>query len=378
MEQKIGMRIGIIGGGQLGMMLMEAAKPLGFAVTVLDKKDCPATFAGAHLLQGSITDVGKIQELGRRVDLVTVEIEHVETDALAAIEQEGISVHPSPRSLTIIKDKFAQKQFLHRHEFPTADVFPVDNESEAQNAAAVFGYPFLLKKRQGGFDGRGNAVIHARTDIAEAIQKFGHATLYAESHVSFVKELAVMVARGTTGDIATFPVVETIHADSVLRVALAPAAIDQSLSHQAEALARSIVKRLHGAGVFGIELFLTADGELLVNEIAPRVHNSGHFTIEACQTSQFTQHLLAISGQELGPTTMTCGAAVMVNILGQRSGVARPTGRERAEAIRNTAVHWYHKQEVVPLRKMGHITVTGDTVEACLEQANEALMVVSV
>jgi 5-(carboxyamino)imidazole ribonucleotide synthase len=374
----IATRIGVIGGGQLGMMLTEAATPLGLDVTVLDQPGCPATYAGAHLVPGSITDADRIQELARGVDVVTFEIEHVNAEALLEIEADGVTIHPSPRSLITIKDKLAQKTFLRGHGIPTADFLTVDGEADLYAAAMRFGYPFLVKTRHGGFDGRGNAVVTAPDDFADTIWKLGGEALYAERFVPFAKELAVMVARGTTGEIAIYPVVETVHEESVLRLVLAPAPLDPSLAQQAETLARDVMRHLHGAGVFGIEMFLTQDGEILINEIAPRVHNSGHYTIEACATSQFAQHLLAITGRALGSSAMTHPAAVTINILGERSGVADPQGTEEAETLGVTAVHWYHKREVRPLRKMGHITVTGDRVEQCLETADAARALVSV
>jgi 5-(carboxyamino)imidazole ribonucleotide synthase len=377
MREEARTRVGIIGGGQLGMMLTEAAAPLGLDVAVLDQPGCPATYAGARLVPGSITDADRIRELARGVDVVTFEIEHVNTDALLEIEAQGVTVHPSPRSLVTIKDKFAQKTFLRGHGIPTADFLPVEGEADLLQAAARFGFPFLVKTRHGGFDGRGNAVVATPSDFAGTLRKLGGAALYAERFVPFARELAVMVTRSTGGEIATYPVVETVHEESVLRLVLAPAPIDPALAHRAETLARDVMGHLHGAGVFGIEMFLTQDGEILINEIAPRVHNSGHYTIEACATSQFAQHLLAITGRPLGPTTMTYPAAVMVNILGARSGVADQRGTEAAGARGEAAVHWYHKREVRPLRKMGHITVTGDTVEQCLETATAARALVS-
>ena len=378
MQHTSGPRIGIIGGGQLGMMLTEAASSLGLDITVLDQPGCPATYAGAHLVPGSITDADRIRELARQVDVVTFEIEHVNTDALLALEDEGVTVQPSPHSLITIKDKFAQKTFLRRHGIPTADFLAIDGEDDLLLAAAWFGFPFLVKTRHGGFDGRGNAVVANPNDFAEAMRKLGSARLYAERFVPFAKELAVMVARSTTGEIATYPVVETVHQESVLRLVLAPAPIAPTLAQRAETLAREVMTHLHGAGVFGIEMFLTADGDISINEIAPRVHNSGHYTIEACQTSQFAQHLLAVSGRPLGSTAMLHPAAVTINILGERSGSANPSGTETAAALGETSVHWYHKREVRPLRKMGHITVTGDTVEECLKKATTARALVTV
>ena len=371
------MRVGIVGGGQLGMMLAEAAVPLGIEVTVLDKAGCPASFAGATVIEGAITDGEKTRELASQVDVVTVEIEHVNSDVLAALAHEGVPVHPSPETLVTIKDKLAQKIFLRQFGLATADFLAIDDARDVREAAEMFGYPFLLKARHGAYDGRGNVVIRSEQEIPDGIRTLGGAALYAERYVPFVKELAVMVARGRDGAIAPFPVVETKHEASILRWMVAPAPIAASAKEQAERLAVAAVERLSGAGVFGVEMFLTADGALLINEIAPRVHNSGHYTIEACQTSQFAQHLLAITGQPLGSTAMTQPAAAMVNILGERTGSAEPTGTEAA-ARDGAAVHWYHKRDVAPLRKMGHLTATGEDAGECLERALAAREVIDV
>ena len=372
------MRVGIVGGGQLGMMLTEAAIPLGIEVTVLDKAGCPASFAGATVVAGAITDSEKTRELASQVDVVTVEIEHVNTEVLAALANEGVPVHPTPETLVTIKDKLAQKMFLRQFGIATADFLAIDDAHDLGEAAARFGYPFLLKARHGGYDGRGNVVIRGEDDIQDGIRTLGSAALYAERFVPYVKELAVMVARGRDGEIASFPVVETKHEESILRWVVAPAPIDIAATERAGRLAIAAVKHLSGAGVFGVEMFLSADGNILINEIAPRVHNSGHYTIEACQTSQFTQHLLAVSGQPLGSTAMTHPAAAMVNILGGRAGTAMPTGSELAAERYDASVHWYHKRDVAPQRKMGHLTVTGDDADECLERALAAERVVDV
>lgn len=358
--------------------MTEAAVPLGMAVTVLDKAGCPASFAGAAVIEGAITDGEKTRELASRVDVVTVEIEHVDTDALAALAGEGVPVHPAPETLVTIKDKLAQKMFLRQFGIAAADFLAIADARDIDEAAARFGYPFLLKARHGGYDGRGNVVIQGEHDIPDGIRQLGNAALYAERCVPFAKELAIMVARGRNGEIVPFPVVETKHEENILRWVVAPAPIDPVAREQAEHLAISAVKRLSGAGVFGIEMFLSSGGEILINEIAPRVHNSGHYTIEACQTSQFAQHLRAVSGQPLGATAMTYPAAATVNIFGGRAGTAMLSGAGEAAARYDAAVHWYHKRDVAPLRKMGHLTVTGDDAEECLERALAAGRVIDV
>lgn len=371
-------KIGIIGGGQLGMMLTEAAALLDFEITIVDKADCSASFVGAKVLVGAITDPEKIKELAKDADFLTFEIEHINTDALEELENESVTIHPSPHTLKTIKDKFAQKEFLRKNNLPTASFVAIEKDTDITKAGHRFGYPFLLKTRSGGYDGRGNAVVKNEEDIKQAVKKLGDNALYAEKFVPFTKELAVMVARSTNGDIKTYPVVETIHEENILRFTLAPAKIDKKIYQKAENLAKAVMEHLHGAGVFGIEMFLTKNGKVVINEIAPRVHNSGHYTIEACETSQFTQHLLAITGQPLRKTDMIVPAAVMINILGSRIGKANLQGTESAETLGKTYVHWYHKQDVKPLRKMGHITVVGDNLGECLKKTKEARRLISI
>jgi phosphoribosylaminoimidazole carboxylase PurK protein len=369
-------RIGIVGGGQLGMMLTEAAKNMNLQTVVVDKAGCPASIAGATVIDGSITDTHSILKLADVADIVTVEIEHINTEALEALERQGIPVHPSPETLAMIKNKYEQKLFLKRAGIATADFLPIEAEDDFTNAQEEFGYPYVLKTRYGAYDGRGNERVMSADDLQRAREGLGDVALYAERFVPFSKELAVMVARSTTGEIKTFPVVETVHEKDILRYTFAPAAIDENSREDAEALAQSVVQHLKGAGVFGIEMFLTPEGDVLVNEIAPRVHNSGHYTIEACETSQFTQHLLAITGQPLGETSLTTKAAVMVNILGDNTDKATSlSGSKNAEALGKVFVHDYHKKPKSPpdpLRKNGHITALGESVSEARQLADTA------
>lgn len=369
-------RVGIVGGGQLGMMLAEAAPPLGIAVAVVDKAGCPASFAGAHVMEGSITDSASIHALADWAPTVTIEIEHINTDTLRKIEREGTIVHPSPKTLEMIKDKYTQKVFLRNAGIPTADFLPIDNEEDFARAGEEYGFPYVLKARHGAYDGRGNERVQSAEDLARARKKLGNAPLYAERFVPFVKELAIMVARSTTGEIKTYPVVETIQEKDILRYTLAPAEISDETIAKAKALARLVMEHLQGAGIFGVEMFLTPDGEILVNEIAPRVHNSGHYTIEACETSQFTQHFLAITGEPLGNTDMVTPAAVMVNILGDSDDPSKTLeGEDEAKALGDVFVHVYHKQPKTPpdpLRKNGHITVLGNSIVEARQKADLA------
>lgn len=366
-------RIGIVGGGQLGRMLGFAAKRMGFTVTVIDPTpDSPAGQVVDRQIVARYEDEQAIRELAKESDYLTFEIELANDAILDEVASYGVMVNPTPKTLTIIKDKLLQKQFLKAAHLATAEFRSVESETEIQRAGETFGYPFLLKARFDAYDGRGNVLIKKPSDIRKGMEKLRGRKLYVEKFVPFVKELAVMVARSTKGEVKTYPVVETQHKNNICHVVLAPAPIAVPIRRKAERLATHVVSALHGAGVFGIELFLTKEGKVFVNEIAPRVHNSGHYTIEACVTDQFEQHIRAICGLPLGSTQMTVPAATMVNILGNRLALADPAGLSQALRFPNTSVHVYGKKETKPERKMGHITVIGKSLAVTKAQAIRA------
>lgn len=369
--------VGIVGGGQLGRMLTIAAHTLGFNVTVLDPTPgSPAGQVADKQIVGSFKDPEKIKELANQVDFLTFEIELAESTVLQQLQKQ-LPVNPSPETLEIIKDKLKQKEFLKKNNISTADFVPVLAKEdgmidEIKTIASSFGYPILLKARTDAYDGRGNVLIKAEKDILPGLEKLKNRALYVEKFVPFVKEVAVMVARNTVGEIVTYPVVETTHVNNICATVVAPAEVSEKILNSARALAVQVMEHLGGAGVFGIEMFVTQDEKVLVNEIAPRVHNSGHYTIEACQTSQFEQHIRAITGMELGSTEMIVPAAAMVNILGNRNGLAEPNGVELAKDIAGVEIHLYGKAEVRKERKMGHITAVGKTPEEALDKALKA------
>ena len=372
-------RIGIVGGGQLGKMMALPAKSMGFTVTVVDPTpESPAGQCVDAEITGGYSDAKATRELAKVSDFITVEIEHINTDTLAQLEKEGVPVNPSPKTIEIIKNKFAQKEFLTKAGVPVAPYMAVDNKSDILAAAKKFAYPFFLKARFDAYDGRGNALIKNETDIDKTLEKFGDRKLYVEQFVPFEKELAVMIARGCNNEIVPYPVVETIHKNNILHITIAPARVDKKIVDKARNFAVKTMKHLHGAGVFGIEMFLTKDHKVLINEIAPRVHNSGHFTIEACATSQFEQHIRAITGLPLGKPDMVVPAAVMINILGERLGPVDVQGMDKVLAIPGAYVHIYGKKETKPERKMGHITLIGDKIEDVLANAIKARELVSI
>lgn len=365
--------IGIVGGGQLGRMLTQSAQKLGFEVVVLEaEENCPAAQVGATQIVGELYDKGSLQKLADAVDVITVEIEHFDTSALAEIEAAGNTVHPKPSTVQLIQDKFKQKEFLAQEGVPIADFVSVKDLEQATQTLATFGGSMMLKSRTGAYDGRGNAMVHNSVDLLDAMQGFGSTPLYAEKLIDFERELAVMVARSASGEVVTFPVTETIHERNICVETITPAQIKSEVSELAEQVAKNAVDHLEGAGMFGVEMFVDKSGQVIVNEIVPRVHNSGHYSMDACETGQFEQHIRAITGMELGSTNLLKPAASMINILGERDGETLNTGIEEASSMPNVFVHTYGKSPTKVDRKMGHINVIGDTVEMTRKIAIEA------
>ena len=371
-------KIGIIGGGQLGRMLALAAIPLGFEVTVLDPTpNCPASVCAKQII-GSFKDADAIFKLAAQVDYLTFEIESVNAEALKQLFTQGKQINPQPQMLALIKDKFAQKEFYQQHNIPCADSVNVTTIEEVKKIAEEFSYPLVLKVRFDAYDGRGNAVIENEGEIEAAFSKLGGKNLYVERFVPFQKELAVMVARATTGEVKSYPVVESIQKNNICHAVIAPAKIATNLATLTQKFAEQVVSHFQGAGVFGVEMFLTNDNKILINEIAPRVHNSGHYTTEACVTSQFEQHIRAVCGLPLGDTAMKMPAAVMLNILGQCYGGADVQGLEHALVLGGVNVHFYGKTETKPERKMGHLTAVADSIELAMTKAEQALAGLSI
>jgi 5-(carboxyamino)imidazole ribonucleotide synthase len=366
-------RLGIVGGGQLGRMLTSSAKQLGFDVTVIDPTpNSPAGQMADRQITAAYDDAAAIRQLAGQVDFITFEIESAGAKTLEELAAGGAVINPAPQTLAIIKDKLEQKRWLQAAGIPVAEFAAVQTAADVRSAGEAAGYPLLLKARHGAYDGRGNAVIKSADGIAAAMQRLAGRELYLEHHVPFTKELAVIVARSLAGDTAVYPVVETIHRNNICHQVYAPARVAAEVTKQAEQLAAQVAAQLEGAGVFAIEMFVTDDGAVLVNEIAPRVHNSGHLTIEANLTSQFEQQVRAVTGLPLGSTKAKVPAAVMVNILGERSGPVQLEGLDRALAIPGVSVHIYGKAETRPERKMGHLTAVADTIDTAADSAQRA------
>ena len=353
----MGKILGIIGGGQLGMMLTEAAKnmPLDISkVIVLDPtKNCPAAKVGAEQIVADFKDESSIRELADRSDIITYEIESGDSIVLKKLESK-CQINPSPETLFIIQDKLSQKNFLKENNIPVGKFSEITFRSELEAKIEEFGLPILLKTRRDAYDGRGNFKITSVEQISDALNLFEGRSLMVEEFVDFKMEVSVIAARNTVGEIKTYPVVENIHEDNILKMTIAPARINTEISKNAEEIAHKTMEVLHGAGVFGIEMFVTQDDQILINEIAPRVHNSGHHTLQSSKTSQFEQHLRAILGLNLGSTELL-HPAIMYNILGPKNfkGVYKMPIID----FDNAFLKMYGKLESKPKRKIGHVNL---------------------
>lgn len=361
--------VGVLGGGQLGRMLCQAASRMGIKVITLDPlENCPASSLSHEHVVGSFDDGAAVREFAKRCGVLTVEIEHVDADALEMLERQGVTCEPKASTIRTIQDKYVQKVHFSRHGIPLPDFMQLDNSESAERAGDLFGYPLMIKSKKLAYDGRGNAVASSREELPSAVDALGGYAhgLYAEKWTEFVKELAVIVARGKDGTISCYPAVETIHRDNICHIVEAPAEVPENIKKLAADVAQKAVGSLEGAGVFAVELFLTKDGKVLLNEVAPRPHNSGHHTIEACYTSQYEQHLRAVIGLPLGDSSMKTPAAIMYNILGEAEGepgfVLAHQLIRKALDIPGATVHWYDKPEMRKQRKMGHITIVGPSI----------------
>ena len=352
----MGKVLGIIGGGQLGMMLTEAAQDLEeiSKIIVLDPtENCPAAKVGAQQIIANFKDEDAIKKLSELSDIITYEIESGNSDVLKQLEVHT-EINPSPDTLRIIQDKLLQKQFLKENNIAIAEFEKIENKVELIQIIDKMGLPVLLKTRRDAYDGRGNYKINSKSEIDDALDLFSGKSLMVEKFVKFEKEISVIAARNTKGEIATYPVVENIHENNILRTTIAPGRVSENVKKQAEQIAEKTMEVLHGAGVFGIEMFVTYDDEVLINEIAPRVHNSGHHTLQSCNTSQFEQHLRAILGMNLGESSIK-HPTIMYNILGP--GTFQGEYNVLCKKSENIYLKMYGKLESKPQRKIGHVNI---------------------
>ncbi len=355
----MGKVLGIIGGGQLGMMIAEAAKKMPEEISeiiVLDPtKNCPAAQVGATQIIADFKDKDAIIELSKKSDIITYEIESGDSDVLKSVEKNA-EINPSPETLRIIQDKYLQKTFLKENDIPVPDFVKIENVDDVKNTLKEYGYPALLKARRDAYDGRGNYKIDSEKDIQTAYDYFKGQKLLLEKFVPFKMEVSVIASRNTKGQIKTYPLVENIHEENILRQTIAPARVSEVVTKKAEMIAEKIMSVLKGAGIFGIEMFVTQDDSIVINEIAPRVHNSGHHSLQSSETSQFEQHLRAILGLELGGTKLLHNT-IMYNILGSKDFQGEYKPLEISEG--NLFLKMYGKKISKPLRKLGHFNLVG-------------------
>jgi 5-(carboxyamino)imidazole ribonucleotide synthase len=363
-KQSSSQRLGILGGGQLARMTIQAAISLGVDLAILSETaDSPAGRLTAHEIVGPWSDEAVLRAFADAVDVVTLENEFVDAQILDQLADWGKTVLPGSAVLRIIQDKLIQKQTLAAHDLPVPRFVAVESPDDIVRAAERLGWPLILKARRNGYDGYGNARLGSADDVEAALQRLGwpKRALMVEQNVQFVRELAVLVARDPAGHSVTYPVVETVQQNHICHIVRAPAPIAPEIAERAVALAQAAVAAVGGVGMTAVELFQSASGEVLINELAPRPHNSGHFSIDASHSSQFENHVRAVLGLPLGDPGLRA-AAVMVNLLGQRDGRTEPRGLDRALAIPDVHVHLYGKRDVRRGRKMGHVTALGDSV----------------
>ncbi len=363
--------IGILGGGQLARMSAYQAYKLGFDIAILEKtKSSPAGMLTKNEFVGWVDNKKMLTEFVNCSDIVTLENEFIDHQKLELIESLGKKVLPSPKTISLIQDKYIQKKTLKRNKIPVADFLKVDSHSDYNSVSEKLGTKFILKSRKMGYDGYGNRNVTNKKDFTEGRKHLSarHAQLMAEKFIDFDMELSVMIARSKK-EIKIYPVVQTIQKNHICHTVIAPAQINSKAVSMAEEIAVESVKAIKGFGIFGIEMFLVNKNEILVNEIAPRPHNSGHYTIEACVTSQFENHIRSVLNLPLGSTEMVKPYAVMINLLGKREGKGIVGNYNDVLKYDNIHLHIYGKAKSRRGRKMGHITVIGDDPDKILNLA---------
>lgn len=353
--------LGIVGGGQLGRMVIQSAINYNLDIHILDPDpNAPCKDIAQEFVVGKLTDFDSVYNFGKNCDVITIEIEHVNTEALALLEKEGKKVFPQPHIIRMIQDKRKQKQFYLDNDIPTAEFVLTNNKAEVRSHIDFL--PAVNKLGTEGYDGRGVQVIRDKDDLELAFD----APSLLEKLVDFEKEIAVIVARNEHGDITAFPPVECVFhpVANLVEFLFSPAEVSSKISDKALDIAKSVIEKLGMVGLLAVEMFITREGDILVNEVAPRPHNSGHHTIEGNFTSQFEQHLRAVMGMPLGDTDIR-SAAAMVNLLGEEghTGEAIVEGLHEAIAEKGVYVHLYGKKITKPFRKMGHVTVLEDDLE---------------
>ncbi len=365
--QSIELRVGVLGGGQLGRMLMQSGIDFNIQFSVLDPDPQAPCSSISKFTNGKLTDFKTVLDFGNDCDLITIEIENVNVAALKELVSRGKKVYPQPEIIELIQDKRTQKEFYKNNNIPTADFILTSNKSEVV-ANKIF-LPAVNKLGKEGYDGKGVQILRTEQDLSKAFDAPG----LLEKLIDFEKEIAVIVARNEQGNIVTYPAVEMVfHPQAnLVEYLFSPAQISSVVASQADAIAKEIIQKLGMVGLLAVEMFVTKDGKVLVNEIAPRPHNSGHQTIEANVTSQYEQQLRAILNLPLGDTA-TISPSAMVNLLGEDgfSGDAKYEGLEEVLKVGGIHVHLYGKKRTNPFRKMGHITIVDSDMESLKKKAN--------
>ena len=374
--------LGILGGGQLGKMLLTETRKFDITTKVLDPSaDAPCRIACNTFVQGSLTDFDTVYNFGKEVDVLTIEIENVNVDALKKLQSEGVKVYPTPQTIELIQNKATQKQFYATHNIPTAPFLRFESLTNLQQAVAneQITLPFVWKSARFGYDGNGVKIVRQLPDLS----LLPEGECIAENLVPFAKELAVIVARNVSGEATTYPVVEMeFHPEAnQVEYVLCPARISEEIAQKARAIAVQVAQAFQVVGLLAVELFLTAEGEVLVNEVAPRPHNSGHYSIEAAYTNQFEQHLRAILDLPLGNTDSKV-AGVMVNLVGAEGyqGDVVYENIEQILAMEGVTPHIYGKRQTRPFRKMGHVTIVNKDIEKArviAEKVKQTIKVIS-
>lgn len=362
------LKLGIIGGGQLGKIMSQKAKKMGFHVTILDPTfNCPAAQVSDKHIMGGFHDKEKLEQLVQETDVTTFELEHVETSILKELYDHGHNIYPSPYVIELIQNKYEQKKLLDEKGIPV----PKYKSVETQEDLSSFGFPVIQKAKKEGYDGKGVLMLKSPDDIQNCIKTES----FIEELVDIDKELAIIVARNVEGEIKCYPVVEMLFDDrtNICDIVMAPARISKEIEQKVVDISIKSIEVLDGVGIFGVEFFLTKSGAILVNEIAPRPHNSGHYTVEACATSQFEQIIRAVTNLPLGSTKLM-SPAVMVNLLGEEGYEGEPVIEGIRDALRipELSFHFYGKTYTKPFRKMGHITVLDDDINEAFKKAMTA------
>jgi 5-(carboxyamino)imidazole ribonucleotide synthase len=368
--------LGIIGGGQLGKMMIQASSKWSVKTVVLDPSPaCPAAPLCDELIVAGFRDAQGLEAVASKTEVLTCEFEHISTEGLKQLEEKGYTVYPTSEALKIIQNKYEQKMTLKRHGLPVGPFVLVPDQEQLDVVGKTFGYPFMLKTATEAYDGKGNHRVDdpEQGKVAYDFLAQRSNVIYAEAFIDFEKEISILCCRGKNGDTVTYPVSENIHVDSILFETLAPARIKEEQALQARNIAIEISHLFGTVGICCVEIFLDAEGALLINEVAPRPHNSGHYTIEACVTSQFENHVRAVLGLPLG-STRQLSPAIMRNLLGEPEHMGRPVveGVQQAFAIEGFNLHLYGKEETRPQRKMGHFTVLAPTTDEAKEKADLA------